>query len=71
MGRVDASWSFAAFGRKCTKRNGSGVAKIFGMPHAFDAHPDHPTVLISRGGFTSVFMVQVLQAIGAKELRLD
>ena len=26
---------------------------------------------ISRGGFTAVFLVQCLEAIGAKELRLD
>ena len=26
---------------------------------------------ISRGGFTAVFLFQVLTAIGAKELRLD
>ena len=26
---------------------------------------------ISRGGFTAVFMLQVLAAIGARELRLD
>ena len=26
---------------------------------------------ISRGGFTAAFMLQVMQAIGAKELRLD
>lgn len=26
---------------------------------------------ISRGGFTAVFLVQALQAIGARELRLD
>ena len=26
---------------------------------------------ISRGGFTAVFIVQCLEAIGAKELRLD
>ena len=26
---------------------------------------------ISRGGFTAVFMLQVLSAVGAKEVRLD
>ena len=26
---------------------------------------------ISRGGFTAVFLVQCLEALGAKELRLD
>lgn len=26
---------------------------------------------VSRGGFTAVFMLQVLSAVGARELRLD
>lgn len=40
---------------------------------AIGVHETEPNIRnkIARGGFTAVFLLQVMEAIGAKELRLD
>ena len=55
------------------KRRGVTYAALAGKLDAIGVHETEPNIRnkIARGGFTAVFLLQVLAAIGAKELRLD
>lgn len=55
------------------KRRGVTYAGLAEKLGAIGVHETEPNIRnkIARGGFTAVFLLQVMAAIGAKELRLD
>jgi len=55
------------------KRRGFGYRELVEKLEAIGIHETERNIAnkISRGGFTAVFFVQCLAAIGAKEIRLD
>ncbi len=55
------------------KRRGVTYAQLAEKLGAIGVHETEPNIRnkIARGGFTAVFFVQCLVAIGAKEVRLD
>ncbi len=55
------------------KRRGVSYKQLAERLEAMGVHDSERNInnKISRGGFTAVFFLQCLQAIGAKEVRLD
>ncbi len=55
------------------KRRGVTYAGLAEKLGAIGVHETEPNIRnkIARGGFTAVFLLQVMAAIGVKELRLD
>lgn len=70
-----AEWTARAKGllKAELKRRNVTYAALAERLAAIGVHETEPNIRnkIARGGFTAVFLLQVMQAIGAKDLRLD
>ena len=68
------SWTRTRLHRRTppSGRRGPGTGKSH-VATAIGVHETEPNIRnkIARGGFTAVFLLQVMAAIGVKELRLD
>jgi len=72
---TDGEWAERAKGllKAELKRRNVGYRELAEKLEAMGVHDTDRNIAnkISRGGFTAVFLLQVMAAIGAKELRLD